>query len=82
MQVHNVRARLCNDRSETLGCDFVRRAISEFEPRTWHAFWRVAVLGHPVDLIASDMGVTPAAVRKAKSRILHRLKEEIGDLID
>jgi RNA polymerase sigma-70 factor (ECF subfamily) len=55
---------------------------SEFEPRTWHAFWRVAVLGHPVDLIASDMGVTPAAVRKAKSRILHRLKEEIGDLID
>ena len=40
------------------------------------------MLGHPVDLIASDMGVTPAAVRKAKSRILHRLKEEIGDLID
>jgi hypothetical protein len=25
--------------------------------------------------------VTPAAVRKAKSRVLHRLREEIGDLI-
>ena len=55
---------------------------SEFEAKTWHAFWRAAVVGHPVDLIASDLGVTPAAVRKAKSRVLHRLKEEIGDLIE
>jgi RNA polymerase sigma-70 factor (ECF subfamily) len=55
---------------------------SEFEPKTWQAFWRAAVDGHPVDMIAKDLGVTPAAVRKAKSRVLRRLKEEIGDLID
>jgi RNA polymerase sigma-70 factor (ECF subfamily) len=52
----------------------------EFEERTWQAFWRAAVEGQsPVDT-ATDLGVTPAAVRKAKSRILLRLREELGEL--
>jgi RNA polymerase sigma-70 factor (ECF subfamily) len=55
---------------------------AEFETRTWEAFWRCAVDGQPPDLIAKDLGVTPAAVRKAKSRVLLRLRQEIGDLID
>lgn len=59
--------------------DLVR---SEFEDRTWEAFWRAAVDNQPPDLIAADLGVTPAAIRKAKSRVLHRLRQEIGDLID
>jgi RNA polymerase sigma-70 factor, ECF subfamily len=63
-----------------------RRALelvrSEFEDRTWRAFWRTAIEGYsPVD-VAADLGVTPAAVRMAKSRVLRRLKEEFGDLID
>jgi RNA polymerase sigma-70 factor (ECF subfamily) len=53
----------------------------EFENRTWEAFWRVAVGGQTPAAIAADMGITPAAVRKAKSRVLHRLRQEIGDLI-
>jgi RNA polymerase sigma-70 factor (ECF subfamily) len=62
-----------------------RRALelvrSEFEERTWQAFWRTVVDGRsPVD-VAADLGVTPAAVRKAKSRVLHRLKEEFGEMI-
>jgi RNA polymerase sigma-70 factor (ECF subfamily) len=54
---------------------------AEFEPRTWEAFWRAAVEGQPPDLIAADLGVTAAAVRKAKSRVLLRLRQEVGDLI-
>jgi RNA polymerase sigma-70 factor (ECF subfamily) len=62
-----------------------RRALElvrgEFEERTWRFFWQTVVEGRsPVD-IAADMGVSPAAVRMAKSRVLHRLKEEFGDLI-
>ncbi|OYV80820.1 MAG: RNA polymerase subunit sigma-70 [Planctomycetia bacterium 21-64-5] len=53
----------------------------EFEQRTWEAFWRAAVDGQSPALIAADLGVTPAAVRKAKSRVLHRLREELGDLL-
>jgi RNA polymerase sigma-70 factor (ECF subfamily) len=54
---------------------------SEFEERTWQAFWRAAVDGHTPADIAADMGVSAAAVRKAKSRVLRRLKEEVGDII-
>ncbi len=53
----------------------------EFEPSTWQAFWRVAVDGATPSEVAQTFGITPAAVRQAKSRVLRRLKEEIGDLI-
>jgi RNA polymerase sigma-70 factor (ECF subfamily) len=53
---------------------------AEFEPQTWQAFWRCAVELHSPALIAADQGVTPAAVRKAKSRVLLRLRQVIGDL--
>jgi len=54
---------------------------SEFEDRTWAAFWRSTVDGHSPSDIAADLGVTSAGVRKAKSRVLHRLRQEMGDLI-
>jgi RNA polymerase sigma-70 factor (ECF subfamily) len=54
----------------------------EFEERTWQAFWLTAVEGRPADDVAADLGVSAAAVRKAKSRVLHRLKEELGELLD
>jgi RNA polymerase sigma-70 factor (ECF subfamily) len=40
-----------------------------------------AVEGQAPAEIAADLGMTAAAVRKAKSRVLLRLREEIGDLI-
>jgi RNA polymerase sigma-70 factor (ECF subfamily) len=54
---------------------------SEFENRTWTAFWRVAVDNHAPADVAAEMGITPNAVRQAKSRVLRRLKEELGELI-
>ncbi|MBY0521920.1 MAG: sigma-70 family RNA polymerase sigma factor [Gemmataceae bacterium] len=54
----------------------------EFEVRTWQAFWRCAVEGHAPADVAADLGVTAAAVRMAKSRVLRRLREEVGDVID
>jgi RNA polymerase sigma-70 factor, ECF subfamily len=59
--------------------DLVR---AEFEERTWTAFWRVAIDGQPVDVIAAELNISPASVRKYKSRVLHRLREEVGDLLD
>jgi RNA polymerase sigma-70 factor, ECF subfamily len=61
-----------------------RRALdlvrSEFEQRTWEAFWRSAMNGESPASVAAALGVTPAAVRKAKSRVLHRLREEVGEI--
>lgn len=53
----------------------------EFEDRTWLAFWRCAVEGKAPADVAEEMGITPAAVRKAKSRVLRRLKEELGEFL-
>jgi RNA polymerase sigma-70 factor (ECF subfamily) len=52
----------------------------EFEERTWQTFWLVAVEGQAPTDVAADLGITAAAVRQAKSRILRRLKDAIGDL--
>ncbi len=52
----------------------------EFTTNTWDFFWRATVLGHPTDLIAQENDVTPAAVRQAKSRVLRRLRKQLGDL--
>jgi RNA polymerase sigma-70 factor (ECF subfamily) len=52
----------------------------EFEERTWQAFWRVAVGGEAAKDVAEDLGVTPSAVRLAKSRVLRRLRQEMEGL--
>jgi RNA polymerase sigma-70 factor (ECF subfamily) len=56
------------------------RLRGEFEPRTWTAFWRTAVEGQAPKDVAADLSMSPGAVRVAKSRVLHRLREELGDL--
>ena len=53
----------------------------EFEERTWRAFWRVTVDDQPTDLVAAELGMAAVAVRIAKSRVLGRLREEVGDLV-
>src|SRR5262249_36174615 len=55
---------------------------SEFEERTWQAFWRTTVAGQVPKDVAADLGMSPGAVRVAKSRVLHRLREELGDLLE
>jgi RNA polymerase sigma-70 factor (ECF subfamily) len=58
------------------GLEMVR---AQFEPRTWEAFWRVAVEGQTTADVAADMGITANGVRQAKSRVLRRLRAELGD---
>jgi RNA polymerase sigma-70 factor (ECF subfamily) len=53
-----------------------------FEDRTWQAFVRTAVEGRSPKEVAGELGMSPGAVRVAKSRVLHRLREELGDLLE
>lgn len=64
----------------------VRRALemirNDFTPRTWQAFWRSTVDGQrPVD-VAEELQMQPGAVRVAKSRVLQRLRQELGELLE
>jgi RNA polymerase sigma-70 factor (ECF subfamily) len=62
-----------------------RRALelvrAQVEERTWQAFWLVAVEGQAPADVAARLGVSPTAVRMSKSRVLRRLKEQFGELI-
>ncbi len=53
---------------------------SEFEDRTWRAFWRVSVGGESASHVAADLGMSVAAVYKAKSRVLGRLRQVLAEL--
>ncbi len=54
----------------------------EFTERTWLAFWRTAVEGRSAPEVAAELSMSAGAVRVAKSRVLQRLREELGDLIE
>jgi RNA polymerase sigma-70 factor (ECF subfamily) len=64
--------------------ELLRRALelirAEFEERTWQAFWRTAVEGSAPRDVAAELSMSPGAVRVAKSRVLARLREELGDM--
>lgn len=82
-QVPQPEVNLPEESHEQLG-ELYRRAIelvqSEFEANSWRAFCRTAVDGQSPADVADELGMSAAAVRMAKSRVLHRLKQEIGDL--
>ena len=73
---------------ETVGRDdfgaLYRRALDlirvEFKPATWDSFWRVVVDEQSPADVANELGVSVNAVYVAKSRVLSRLREELGDL--
>jgi RNA polymerase sigma-70 factor (ECF subfamily) len=63
----------------------IRRTLevvrAEFEESTWQAFWRSAVDNQRASEIANELGISTAAVRQAKYRVLRRLRNELADLL-
>jgi RNA polymerase sigma-70 factor (ECF subfamily) len=51
----------------------------EFHERTWRAFWGVVVEGRSAADVAAELEMRPGTVRVAKSRVLLRLRYELGD---
>jgi len=72
----------CNERQALR--DLRVRALelvrTEFEPRSWEAFWRVQIDRRATKDVAEELGMSLAAVRMAKSRVLRRVREELGEL--
>jgi RNA polymerase sigma-70 factor (ECF subfamily) len=64
--------------------ELIRRGLelvrAEFESTTWLSFWRSAVDGIPTAVVAEQLGLTSAAVRQNRSRIMRRLRQQLGDL--
>jgi RNA polymerase sigma-70 factor (ECF subfamily) len=73
-----------DEEEQALGGQLYRRALEfirgEFEPRTWQMFWRNVIDGLTTAVVAGELGVSPGAVRQARSRVLRRLREEAAEL--
>lgn len=59
--------------------DIVR---SEFESKSWDAFWRTTVEEEDSEIVAKALGITRNAVYLAKSRILKRFRQVALELED
>ena len=66
--------------------DLLRRALAAVRPhfheRTWQAFWRCVVDGADTSTVSEELELSPGAIRVARSRVLHRLRAELGELRD
>ena len=51
----------------------------EFHERTWQAFWRTVVEGKSATDVALELKTQPGAVRVSKSRVLCRLRKDLGE---
>jgi RNA polymerase sigma-70 factor (ECF subfamily) len=69
-----------------LTAELAHRALqliqNEFETSTWQAFLRCTVEKASASEVAAELGLTVAAVYKAKSRVLQRLRLELDGLLD
>lgn len=54
----------------------------QFTEKSWRAFWMVVIDGRSTSDVAMDLSMRPGAVRVAKSRVLKRLRAEMGDATD
>ena len=63
-------------------CQVLANVRENFSEQTWKAFWMVVIDGRETNDVAKDLCMRPGTVRVAKSRILKRLRLEIGDSIE
>jgi RNA polymerase sigma-70 factor (ECF subfamily) len=53
----------------------------KIHPQTWQAFWKVVVEGKTPEEVGEELAMRPGTVRVAKSRVLSRLRSELGELL-
>lgn len=72
-----------NDDSGIGYSSLLRRVMNliqiDFQPQTWQAFWKSTVEDlAPID-VAEQLGISVDSVYQARSRVLSRIREELGD---
>ncbi len=60
----------------------LQQVRNEFEVRTWTIFQRSVIDQIPTQSVAAEFQVSAAAVRQIRSRVLRRLRQQLGDLTD
>jgi RNA polymerase sigma-70 factor (ECF subfamily) len=68
------------EHDEFVAASLLRQVEGDFAPVTWQAFRLCALEGQPVDKVAQELGLSTNSVLVAKSRVLKRLREKLGEL--
>jgi RNA polymerase sigma-70 factor (ECF subfamily) len=75
----------CDPEEEAEAGQVYSRALQllrgEFAEPVWQAFWLTAIDGRAPAALTVELGMSSASIRQAKSRVLRRLKQEVGDLL-
>jgi len=75
----------CDPEEEAEAGQVYHRALQllrgEFAEPVWQAFWLTAIDGRAPAALTAELGMSSASIRQAKSRVLRRLKQEVGDLL-
>jgi RNA polymerase sigma-70 factor, ECF subfamily len=72
--------------TQTLELDYRRSVFliatdqirSEFQLKTWQAFWRTAVDDVSIEETARELNMTPGSIYAARCRVISRLRERVG----
>lgn len=64
---------------DALYCRGLELVRQEFRPRTWEIFWRNVVEDQATDTVAAEFDVSANSVRQTRSRVLRRIRQELGD---
>jgi RNA polymerase sigma-70 factor (ECF subfamily) len=76
----------CEPEEEFEFSQLCRRAMEQvrvdFEEKTWQAFWMTVIENRLPATLTRELGMSAASIRKAKSRVLHRLKQQVGELLE
>lgn len=54
----------------------------DFQETSWNAFCGVVVANRPAAEVAAELSISVGAVYQARARVLKRLRDEMGDLVD
>jgi RNA polymerase sigma-70 factor (ECF subfamily) len=70
------------EHDEHIVATLLRQAEPHFTPITWQAFRRHVLEGILAEQVAQELSLSLNSVLLAKSRVLKRLRQELGNLID
>ena len=71
-----------NGDNQLIMAQLIAAMKSQFSENAWSAFWETAVNGRTSSDVAEDLKMSSMAVRKAKSRVLCKLRGELRNVVD
>lgn len=68
-----------NEAQRQLAVRALQLIKTDFQEKTWRAFWRTVVDAVPTRDVAAELDMSTASIRQARFRVLRHLRNELGE---